>query len=111
MNDQKTTNPLTQLANAIRKIDNAMDDLKRAEEEMNAVSRRLAAAKLAAETIYQPASMEAARRKVSIPSAYHYSTTLVRFDEEGICAIERLEVGSTFELDRFAEQAVEDERE
>lgn len=107
MENKATKSPLVQLADAIRRVDDAADALDYAEQSRNEALQRLNTAKTAASAAFSPAIEEAERLGKQVPAVYHYANSVVRFDEEGGLTVERVHVGSTFELERWSEEAKE----
>lgn len=107
MENNATKSPLAHLADAIRRVDDAADDVERAEQAHSAAVERLNAAKAAASAAFGPAIDEAQRLGKRVPDVYQYAKSVVRFDGEGGVTLERLHAGSTFELERWSEEAKE----
>jgi uncharacterized protein YdhG (YjbR/CyaY superfamily) len=107
MENKATKNPLTQLADAIRRVDDAADYVERAEQEHKEALQRLNETKAAASEAFGPAVDEAQRLGKQVPDVYQYCKSVVRFDGEGGVTLERLNAGTPFELERWSEEAKE----
>ncbi len=112
MQEQLNNDPLNMLARAIRRIDDAMDRLEDAEKERQTALRAVEEAKETARNAFFPACEAARLLEKEVPMAYQYAKTVIRFnDEDGSVSVERMSLGSTFELERWSEQAKEVEKE